>query len=279
MASNQRCRRGEKNLFFVFNFILWALGLGPLLIGLWFYLAKDTYFDTILSYHGTLSAVGICILAGFTVIVITFLGCLGVWIESNVLLIAYVFFVFLLLTVQFVASAIVLNYHTTIYRHVRTDMKYSLKHRAVVFTNSRLTWDNLQKMFSCCGIDGPADWLDNHKWSNTSYVPDSCCNKIHFKPNSSMTDCGKDKLNWDLLFQHGCSEVYTNWVFEEIKIAGYVVAVFICIEFFLIVLVFVIFRSVRGIRMSYNCVSSTCNYSKEFGIESQDKFMDSFSLP
>lgn len=65
-----------------------VLGLGSLLIGLWSYVTKQTYIDLIPSSYGNLSAVGLCIAAGLTVIIITFVGCLGVWIESRLLLFA-----------------------------------------------------------------------------------------------------------------------------------------------------------------------------------------------
>lgn len=58
----------------------------------------------------------------------------------------YIFFVFLLLIVQSVVSFLALNYHSDIYYLVRSDMKQSLKHYAEVFSNSRLTWDNLQQV-------------------------------------------------------------------------------------------------------------------------------------
>ncbi|EFO24945.2 tetraspanin family protein [Loa loa] len=278
MASYLFSRSAQKRAFFVFNTIFWVLGLGSLLIGLWSYVTKQTYIDLIPSSYGTLSAVGLCIAAGLTVIIITFVGCLGVWIESRLLLLAYIFFVFLLLAVQFVVSVLALNYQSDIYRLVHSDMEQSLKYHREVFTSSQLTWDNLQKVFLCCGVNGPADWLDNQEWSNSSYVPDSCCNEIYFNLNSSMKNCGKHKENWDLWFQRGCSEVYTNWVFEEIKIAAYIAVVFICIEFFLLVLVLLIFRSTRGSRMSYNCSSSTYHYSKGVNVAlHHEKPKDSFS--
>uniref|UniRef100_A0A915PJQ0 Tetraspanin n=1 Tax=Setaria digitata TaxID=48799 RepID=A0A915PJQ0_9BILA len=207
-----------------------VLGLGSLLIGLWSYVTKQTYVDLIPSSYGTLSAVGLCIAAGLTVIIITFVGCLGVWIESRLLLFAYIFFIILLLVVQFVVSVLALNYQPDIYRRVRSDMEQSLKYHKEVFVSSQLTWDELQTVFLCCGVNGPKDWFGNQKWPNSSYVPDSCCNKIHFNSNFSMKNCGKGIENWDLWFQQGCSKVYTNWIFEEIKVAAYIAIVFICIE-------------------------------------------------
>ncbi|VDK75709.1 unnamed protein product [Litomosoides sigmodontis] len=278
MAFYLLSRSAQKWAFFAFNTIFWLLGLGSLLIGLWSYVTKQAYVDLIPSCYGTLSAVGLCIAAGLTVIIITFIGCLGVWIESRLLLFAYIFFVFFLLAVQFIVSILALNYKSDIYRYVHSDMEQTMKYHREVFTNSQLTWDKLQELFLCCGVNGPADWFDDQKWSNNSYVPDSCCNKIYFNPNSSMKDCGKDKENWDLWFQQGCSEVYTNWIFEEIKIAAYIVIIFVCIELFLLVLVLLISRSIGGSRMSYNFASSAYHYSKALNVEvHSEKLKDSIS--
>ncbi|VIO85914.1 Tetraspanin family protein [Brugia malayi] len=277
MTSHLLSRSAQKRAFFSFNTIFWVLGFGSLLIGLWSYVTKQTYVDLIPSSYGTLSAVGLCIAAGLTVIIITFVGCLGVWIESRLLLLAYIFFICLLLAVQFVVSILTLNYQSDIYRRVRIEMEQSLKYQGEVFTSSQLTWDNLQKVFLCCGVNGPADWFDDQKWSNSSYVPDSCCNKLYFNHNSSM-GCGKDKENWEFWFQQGCSDVYANWIFEEIKIVAYIALVFICIEFLLLVLAVLIFRSVRKSRMSYNCSSSGYHYSKGISVKShQKKLKNSFS--
>ncbi|OZC10836.1 tetraspanin family protein [Onchocerca flexuosa] len=148
MASYLLSRSAQKQAFFAFSIIFWVLGLGSLLIGLWSYVTKQSYVDLIPSSYGTLSAVGLCIAAGLTVIIIAFVGCLAVWIESRLLLLAYIFFVLLLLAVQFIMSTIALNYQSDIYQGVRSDMEQSLKYRREVFTSSQLTWDKLQKAAS-----------------------------------------------------------------------------------------------------------------------------------
>lgn len=60
----------------------------------------------------------------------------------------YIFFVFLLLAVQFVVSVLALNYKSDIYRYVHSDMEQSMKYHREVFTNSQLTWDKLQEVVS-----------------------------------------------------------------------------------------------------------------------------------
>lgn len=267
--------------FFICNTIFWVLGLGSLVIGLWSYITKRDYVDLIPSSYGTLSAVGLCIAAGLTVIIITFVGCLGIWIESRLLLLAYTFFVLLLVMVQVVVSVLALNYQSDIYRRVRKDMEQSLlhtKYRQEVFWSSRLTWDELQSVFHCCGVSGPADWFGNQKWPNSSYVPDSCCNKTYFISNTSMENCGKGRENWKLWYQEGCGEVYADWLFEEIKVAAYIALIFICIEVFLLVLALLIFRSIRKNRMSYNCAHTPYHYTKGVTDVCQKKLADSIPI-
>ncbi|VDN39686.1 unnamed protein product [Gongylonema pulchrum] len=194
----------QKRSFFLCNAVLWLLGLGSLLVGIWWYMAKRDYVDFIPPGYGTISAVGFCVAAGLIAILITFVGCFGVWMKSRMFLLTYTLLTVLLMMAQAVVCYLTLSYQPDVYDRARSDMEQSLLrngYRDEVFLNSHLTWDEMQKVFHCCGINGPADWFGNQRWPNSDYVPDSCCNELRFSSNSSMDHCGKGKENWDLWYQ------------------------------------------------------------------------------
>lgn len=62
------------------------LGWGSLGVGIWLYVVKNAYVSLTPANFGVLSAAGLCIAAGATVIVIGFVGCCGAWVESKCLL-------------------------------------------------------------------------------------------------------------------------------------------------------------------------------------------------
>ncbi|VDN05153.1 unnamed protein product [Thelazia callipaeda] len=260
-------RTVQKKLFIFCNTVFWVFGLGSLIIGLWSYASKQNYVDLTPSLYGTYSTIGLCVAAGLTVMIISVIGSFGVWTESRLLLLAYTFFVLFLLTIQFVISILALNYHSDIYRHIRYDMEQSLQNHKEVFVSGQITWDQMQTLFHCCGVDGPEDWFGIAKWPNSSYVPDSCCDVIYFSPNSSKENCGKGKENWFSWYYRGCSQVYTDWLFEEIRVVAYISIIFILIEFVLLGLLLLLFQSARLNRMSYNGTHHACNHSKGVSIE------------
>lgn len=63
-----------------------------------------------------------------------------------------------------------------------------------------VAWDNVQRKLNCCGVSGPADWVDQSK--NRTLRP-SCCRPEHI--DAETNDCRLAyPLFKDKYFQDGC---------------------------------------------------------------------------
>lgn len=66
--------------------------------------------------------------------------------------------------------------------------------------NDLVAWDNVQRKLQCCGVNGPADWVD---LSKNRTLRSSCCRPEHI--DIETNDC---KLAYPLFkdkyFQEGC---------------------------------------------------------------------------
>ena len=63
----------------------------------------------------------------------------------------------------------------------------------------RKIWDEIQKTYSCCGIEKPfgEDWKNKLDLQPNS-APDSCCKM------GKLNGCGKEAIGTETLFKNGC---------------------------------------------------------------------------
>lgn len=61
------------------------------MFGIWSFITKRAYADIIPPAYGTLSAVGLCVAAGITVIIISVVGYIGIFSEARLLIISVSF--------------------------------------------------------------------------------------------------------------------------------------------------------------------------------------------
>lgn len=66
------------------------LGWGSLALGIWLY-TEDSYSSLAPNSFSSMSAAGLCISTGAMVIIISFIGCIGIWIQSKCLLVTVSF--------------------------------------------------------------------------------------------------------------------------------------------------------------------------------------------
>lgn len=59
------------------------------------------------------------------------------------------------------------------------------------------SWDGLQRKLMCCGVTGPADWVDS---SRNGAIRSSCCRQIQI--DTLTNDCSRSPANYnDKYFQ------------------------------------------------------------------------------
>lgn len=167
-----------KYLLFIFNFIFMVSGCVVMGIGIWTVVSKH-HFVSLLSTGTYVSVAYLFIAAGSIVIIVTFIGCYGIWKENKCALLLYTFFLLFIFLLEAVAGVLAYVYEG----QLRTDLETSLNR---TFLNSYMIdptrtqdIDALQKEYRCCGAVNFEDWKysrwlkSNPKLNNT--VPDSCC--------------------------------------------------------------------------------------------------------
>uniref|UniRef100_A0A914XM88 Tetraspanin n=1 Tax=Plectus sambesii TaxID=2011161 RepID=A0A914XM88_9BILA len=249
--------------FFCFNVIFWILGWGSLGVGIWLYVAKNAYISLTPANFGAMSAAGLCIAAGATVIVIGFVGCCGAWVESKCLLITYFFFVLLMFFVGLLTGVMGMMYRDQVSQTVRQELLAHINSPYVSETTTdpygiKITWDKMQQEFQCCGVDSYKDWFKSQRWPKNNFVPDSCCDLSHF-PDGFSKDCGKLEDNASHWYQQGCYRAFSDWLLEHMHIVGVIGLLFAFVEIFGLITSMLLYCGLREREESYRR-GSACSY-------------------
>lgn len=231
--------RFYRRIFNVFNAIFWACGWGALTIGIWLYTQKNLYSHLAPPSYSAMSAAGLCTTIGAMILIISFIGCAGNWLNSKCLLMSYFSFVLLLFLIQLMTGCMGYLYQET----VRERAKISLRHtiNATREDNSRAfvlwnTWNQMQTELKCCGVNGPEDWFYYPRWKGRKFVPDSCCDQANFNMSiaNAMQNCGRDVANHAILYKQGCATPFTDWLLQHLHIIGMVALIFGIVEIFVL---------------------------------------------
>ncbi|XP_018619976.1 tetraspanin-4 [Scleropages formosus] len=169
MSVSARCLCFVKYLMFIFNLVFWLGGCGLFGVGVWLSFTQSKFSSLPLSFP-SLSAANLLLVAGGVTMVTGFLGCLGALKEQRCLLMTF-FTILLLLVITEVTLAIVLYvFHEKLDKKAQDELKRGM----VAYPSDeglRDSWDSVQRMFKCCGVNNKTDW--HHVMNDT--LPASCC--------------------------------------------------------------------------------------------------------
>uniref|UniRef100_A0A087YNT5 Tetraspanin n=1 Tax=Poecilia formosa TaxID=48698 RepID=A0A087YNT5_POEFO len=204
MSVSQRCLCCVKYLMFVFNLIFWLGGCGLFGVGIWLSFTQAEFSSLPLSFP-SLSAANLLLVAGGITMVTGFLGCLGALKEQRCLLCTF-FVILLILVLTEITVVLVLYYlHDQVESHAKGDLKNGMK-KYNSEQELKKSWDNVQKMFKCCGVNNSTDW---HEVLNGT-LPSSCC------PGADRDQC----IGWSevgLWLSSGCFAKAKNWLSGNIR--------------------------------------------------------------
>ncbi|XP_072225150.1 tetraspanin-4 [Leuresthes tenuis] len=169
MSVSQKCLCCVKYLMFVFNLIFWLGGCGLFGVGVWLSFTQAEFSSLPLSFP-SLSAANLLLVAGGITMVTGFLGCLGALKEQCCLLCMF-FVILLLLVLTEVTLVLVIHiFHDKMDSKAQAELKEGMK----MYTSElglKNSWDNVQKMFKCCGVTNKTDWYEVLNGT----LPASCC--------------------------------------------------------------------------------------------------------
>ncbi|XP_047213660.1 tetraspanin-9-like isoform X1 [Girardinichthys multiradiatus] len=198
MSVSRRCLCCVKYLMFIFNLIFWLGGCGLFGIGVWLSFTQAEFSSLPLSFP-SLSAANLLLVAGGITMVIGFLGCLGALKEQRCLLCTF-FVILLILVLTEVTLMLVLYYlHDKVELHAKSNLKDGMK-KYNSENELQKSWDNVQKMFKCCGVNNKTDWYEVLNRT----LPLSCC------PGAERETCKE----WS---EQGCYAKAKNWLSDNIR--------------------------------------------------------------
>lgn len=159
-----------KYLMFVFNLIFWLGGCGLFGVGVWLSFTQSEFSSLPLSFP-SLSAANLLLVAGGVTMVTGFLGCLGALKEQRCLLMTF-FVILLLLVLTEMALTLVLHiFHKELDTKAQNELKEGMRNYTTD-EGLKKSWDNVQKMFKCCGVTNQSDW---YEITADRKLPSSCC--------------------------------------------------------------------------------------------------------
>ncbi|CAL8305512.1 unnamed protein product [Merluccius merluccius] len=191
MSVSRKCLCCVKYLMFVFNLIFWLGGCGLFGVGVWLSFTQAEFSSLPLSFP-SLSAANLLLVAGGVTMVTGFLGCLGALKEQRCLLMTF-FVILLLLVLTEVTLVLVIHIFKD---KLDTKAQDELKEGMKIYTKDEglmKSWDNVQKMFKCCGVTNKTDW---YKVLNET-LPSSCCSvDTHQCVDGWSEGCYKKAREW-----------------------------------------------------------------------------------
>lgn len=244
-----------KTLMFVFNGIVWVLGLVLFIVGIVVLVEGQNWNDII--DNKTVPVSALLIVVGLVIAVVGFLGCFGALKQNSSMLLIYAIILGVIIIIQLVAGILAFIFSDEAKKVVTMNLATSMDMYGASapgfasdfgLQNSTYTrtFDWIQSTFKCCGIASSSDWSSNSTvfqhgihWTNQlgheNDVPDSCCKTIE-------KNCGYDQATGvsELVYNEGCLDTATNFMESRMALSWVLLIFFILIEAGTIVLAFFI---------------------------------------
>ncbi|KAF0032184.1 hypothetical protein F2P81_014474 [Scophthalmus maximus] len=115
-------------------------------------------------------AANLLLVAGGITMVTGFLGCLGALKEQRCLLFMFFGILLLLVLTEMTLVLVIHMFHDKLDSKAQGELKEGMK----IYKSDpglKTSWDNVQKMFKCCGVTNKTDWYDVLNGT----LPSSCC--------------------------------------------------------------------------------------------------------
>ncbi|XP_002740633.2 tetraspanin-18-like [Saccoglossus kowalevskii] len=210
-----------KYMLFLLNFIFWLCGMAMVALGVWILLDFPAYLE-VLDNAFLQSAVYLLIGVGAVVTVVAFLGCCGAIMEKKAMLIMYTCLVMLMLLAEIALAGMIFYFGLSdIEAHILEAANSTL----VMYGEQKAvtdSWDTIQRLGKCCGINGPDDY-EYTAWANEHIdqgFPDSCCTteSLESAKYINLTLCHDE--NPDYFNGEGCVTALKDFVTNNVYIAA-----------------------------------------------------------
>ncbi|KAF5292509.1 hypothetical protein FQR65_LT01654 [Abscondita terminalis] len=226
--------RCVKFILIFLNFIFLIVGIFTVAAGVIVLIAYDNFELFLESYH--LKPAQFIISVGTLTVFICFVGFLGAYKESTLIVNTFALLLFLLLLLEIGITIAVLIFRCYESDTIKDQMNEKLAYYKTDDT-IRETWDASQEILRCCGVDYDSDWapyyVNGHQVSGKNYtVPYSCCK------NSSCNQ----------IFVDGCFKLINHYISQSTSMFLYFCLGNVIIKIFAILLARILAKAIRRIK-------------------------------
>lgn len=206
--------------FFLFNLLIWILGIVVLGVGIWSRVENDTWRDLI-DMDTIFQASNLLIAAGIIVAALGFLGCCGAIKKVQSMLVGYSILVFLIFVLEIAAGAYAYTKREKVEQKLADGIQraindnYGKSDKASQGMTIAIDW--FQQTVKCCGAKGPgdwklADWYESKNNTAHNPVPMSCCKVEKAGCNEHVTNA--------TTFTQGCLAAGKEYAIGNVKLIG-----------------------------------------------------------
>lgn len=195
--------RATRILFIIANIAFLIMGIAMMVIGGYLQISRSNYVDLMPSDE-FFTATALLISSGTIVVVVCLFGFIGVWMQSQCVMLIYLMCVLVILALSVAAGIIAYVFHGEIDTELKNKLLEGLKDK-----NKRDEWDDIQSTERCCGVFNYTDWYGLLDPEYPVSIPDSCCDG----PN-----CGSQGQT--VAYDIGCYEKGKEWVKENFYTLG-----------------------------------------------------------
>lgn len=174
-----------------------------MVVGAYLQISRSNFVD-LMPTDEFFTATALLISSGTIVVVVCLFGFIGVWMQSQCVILIYALCVLVILSLSIAAGIIAYVFHGDIDTELRQKLLEGLREK-----NKRDEWDNIQSSERCCGVTNYTDWYGLIDTESPNILPDSCCDG----PN-----CGSQ--GQVVAYDIGCYEKGKDWVEDNFYTLG-----------------------------------------------------------
>lgn len=195
-----------KYLVVLVNLFFWLAGLAILIISIWLLTDSTVYLSVTQNESHYNIGLTILLVTGAILFIVGFFGCCGAFKESTCMLVAFFWFVLIILVAEISAAAWAYVNSDVLKELLRENVKHTVKEEYGVVASRTIAFDAIQKGLNCCGADNYLDWK-NSKFGN----PEDEKGLIDFRISASLVtfkipaSCCKDS-------DSGCGDQNTGFI-------------------------------------------------------------------
>jgi len=219
-----------KSLMFVFNGIVWVLGLVLFVVGIVVLVEGENWNEIIDGKTVPVSV--LLIIVGLVIAIVGFLGCFGALKQNSGMLLVYAIVLGVVILVQLVAGILAFIYSDEAKSLASESLiEYVEEYDGDTNKNSVEIMNLIMEEFDCCGVNNATDFLTltNSSIWNQNNVPDSCCKVM-------QSECGwVYSTDDDNIWHEGCLTKFTG-ILDNVQYSAIAVLVAVLVQVILIVI-------------------------------------------